>query len=64
MFIMSENHYTKEMMEKFANLKADWLKEAEPYLVDGHDPQPVSGARLDGLDFVALAQIQQKYQKK
>ena len=52
------------LSEKFANLKADWLKEAEPYLVDGHDPQPVSGARLDGLDFVALAQIQQKYQKK
>lgn len=61
---MSECQYTKEKMKKLEVLKAEWLKDAEPYLEDGHDPQPIGGARLDGPDSVALAQIQLKYQKK
>lgn len=61
---MSEKSLTKEQKEKIEALREQWLEEVEPYLEDGHNPQPVVGARLDGPDTVALAKIQAKYKRK
>lgn len=61
---MSGRSLTKEQQEKIEALKEQWLEEAAPYLEAEHNPQPAVGARLDGPDTVALAQIQAKYQKK
>lgn len=57
---MSEKKMTKRQENEIAEIKRQWMAEAEPYL---NNP-PQEKTSLDGNDSTILAQIQIKYMKR